>query len=521
VDICGQTVNISGAYTLYGMDSSGDGYTTPTGKAVLSEETKLASDVTKVGKRYVAASDDTGATFHRLENRISGVALRPSADGIYFTGAFGCDETLVGDIASYGVAVSTVNMPGVDFMTDEDTLYTVFDAATLQGGANVNGVLISGIVKDTRTEALNSAYGQMPVFATAYMIMKDGSVILSDNTTDPNDDIAYSLYDVMADIDAKIVGDPIGYRKYTNSMRAFYEKWEEMGMKDWAFNKINTPADDGVVDILMIGHSLCYYYVEELYGMLSSAGIKANVCNVYYSGCSVEQHWNWWKNGEANYQFFITNENGRVKTSGVSLEWCLAQREWDVISLEESPSKYSAEDPMAEMEISRMWRTELWDYLKEQFPDSRYFWQQSWSRQVGDKYYVMESKEKQQYIADQHKTVDTLICKELDLERVCSGDAWQIVRNEYGYDNLCARIGKGDNHEGDNGHDGDWGGGQYLNACVWYEVITGDSCIGNTYRPVYMYEGEEIPLDSNITYEKLQEAAHKAVAQMRAEDEQE
>jgi len=520
VDICGQTVNISGAYTLYGMDSSGDGYTTPTGKAVLSDETKLANDVTIGGKRYVATSDDTAATFHRLENRISGVALRPSTDGIYFTGAFGCDETLSSNIDSYGVAVSTVNMPGENFMTDEDTLYTNFDAATLEGGANVNGVLISGILKDSRSDTLNSAYGKMPVFATAYMVMKDGSVILSDNTADQNDDVAYSLYDVMADIDSKIIDDPIGYRKYTNAMRAFYEKWEEMGMKDWAFNRINTPADDGVVDILMIGHSLCYYYVEELYGMLSSAGIKANVCNVYYSGCSIEQHWNWWKNGDANYQFFITNENGRVKTSGVSLEWCLAQREWDVISLEESPSKYSAEDPMAEMEISRMWRTELWDYLKEQFPDSRYFWQQSWSRQVGDKYYVMESKEKQQYIADQHKTVDTLICKELDLERVCSGDAWQIVRNEYGYDNLCARIGKGDNHEGDNGHDGDWGGGQYLNACVWYEIITGDSCVGNTYRPVYMYEGEEIPLDSNITYEKLQEAAHKAVAQMRAENEQ-
>ena len=520
VDICGQTVNISGAYTLYGMDSSGDGYTIPTGKAVLSEETKLASDVTMGGKRYIASESENAATFHRLENKIASVSLRPSADGIYFTGSFGCDETLSGDIQSYGVAVSTVNMPGVDFMTDEDTLYTVFDATTLEGGANVNGVLISGILKDSRSDTLNSAYGKMPVFATAYMIMKDGSVILSDNTADHSDDVAYSLYDVMADIDGRITDDPIGYRKYTNAMRAFYQKWEGMGMKDWVFNKINTPADDGVVDILMIGHSLCYYYVEELYGMLAAAGIKANVCNVYYSGCSIEQHWNWWKNGEANYQFFITNENGRVKTSHVSLEWCLAQREWDVISLEESPSKYSAEDPMAEMELSRMWRTELWDYLKEQFPDSRYFWQQSWSRQVGDKYYVMESKEKQQFIADQHKIIDTLICNEMDLERVCSGDAWQIVRNEYGYDNLCARIGKGENHEGDNGHDGDWGGGQYLNACVWFETITGQSCVGNTYRPIYMYDGEEIPLDSNITYEKLQEAAHQAVEAYRAESEQ-
>lgn len=83
------------------------------------------------------------------------------------------------------------------------------------------------------------------------------------------------------------------------------------------------PSQDDTMNILMIGNSLCYYYVEELYGMLKAAGIKANVCNVYYSGCSIAQHWAWWKSGEANYDFFVTNENGRVKTTGTDLEWCL------------------------------------------------------------------------------------------------------------------------------------------------------------------------------------------------------
>ena len=41
------------------------------------------------------------------------------------------------------------------------------------------------------------------------------------------------------------------------------------------------PSQDDTLNILMIGNSLCYYYVEELYGMLKAAGIKANVCNVY------------------------------------------------------------------------------------------------------------------------------------------------------------------------------------------------------------------------------------------------
>lgn len=267
------------------------------------------------------------------------------------------------------------------------------------------------------------------------------------------------------------------------------------------------PAQDDTLNILMIGNSLCYYYVEELYGMLKAAGIKANVCNVYYSGCTVKQHWTWWKSGEANYDYFITNEEGRVKTEGTNLEWCLQRQNWDVISLQD----HNVQDPVAETEAAKQWRTELWGYIKEQFPMSRYLWQQPWSRQVGNKFYVMESAEKQQKVAEQNRQAAMIVCKEQNLERVNSGDAWQIVRKEHGYDKLCARIGKGENHEGDNGHDGDWGGGQYLTACVWFEVVTGQSCIGNTYRPKYITaDSQDLSLSEDMI-QMLQQSAHKAV----------
>ena len=62
------------------------------------------------------------------------------------------------------------------------------------------------------------------------------------------------------------------------------------------------PSKDEQLNILMIGSSFCYYYVEELYDMLTAAGYKdVNVCNVYYSGGTLAQHWSWWKNGESNY----------------------------------------------------------------------------------------------------------------------------------------------------------------------------------------------------------------------------
>ena len=59
------------------------------------------------------------------------------------------------------------------------------------------------------------------------------------------------------------------------------------------------PAKDEPLNILMIGSSFCYYYVEELYGMLTAAGYKdVNVCNVYYSGGTLAQQpppslWMW------------------------------------------------------------------------------------------------------------------------------------------------------------------------------------------------------------------------------------
>ncbi len=127
----------------------------------------------------------------------------------------------------------------------------------------------------------------------------------------------------------------------------------------------------------------------------------------------------------------------------------------------------------------------------------------------------MTSFEQQQRDMELVQAYCMAICKEFGIQRVNTGEAWQIVRGEYGYDDLCARLGKGDNHEGDFYHDGDIGGGQYLNACVWFEIITGVSPVGNTYAPTYNYGGVTYELDSDITYAELQEAAHKAVLQLR------
>ena len=277
-----------------------------------------------------------------------------------------------------------------------------------------------------------------------------------------------------------------------------------------------TKVDDGVIDILMVGNSFCYYYVEELAGIADAAGVKMRVCNVYYSGCKMSQHYTWWVNKEANYQFFDTTaEGGRKQTDDVSLEWCLAQGDWDYISIQSLDINSSvAEEILAN---NRVYLDTFYGLFREQFPHAKMLWHQTWSYAVGTAGNgTVTTPEKQVANHERNKAAAALICEKYDLQNVPTGNAWAVIRSE-GYDMLCGRIGKGVNHEGDYYHDGDVGGGQYLNACVWFEVVTGMSVVGNTYRPVYKYGGTEVPLNSEITYEHLQEVAHQVVQEMNAQ----
>ena len=274
------------------------------------------------------------------------------------------------------------------------------------------------------------------------------------------------------------------------------------------------PAQDEVLNILMIGNSGCYYYVEELYGMLEAAGMKANVCNVYYDGCRLSQHWSWWKAGEAKYDYFITNENGRVKTEKVDLEWCLQQQNWDVISLQEGGMAelraVSTAEALREREI---YLQDLYGYLREQFPMSRLYWQQSSAYQIGyNRKFQINSIEEQRQDTVIYRDFAIAVCEKFDVLRIPKGDAAMLVR-EAGYDNLCARLGKGSNNEGDYYHDGDWGGGQYLTACVWYEVLTGNPCSENPYLPEYEYQSTLYTLSDELV-QLIRQCAHTAVEEM-------
>ena len=517
VDLNGKQVTVTGDYKIYGMDSSGDAYVSPTGSLTGADTKRYDVTYAPNGKTYVAVETNGVIAYHRLEMRLTGVNIRPSADGLYYTAKWSCDDTLAALIDTYGVAVSTENMPDSSFTTDPDTLWTTFSGDSFRSGETKNSVVISGILKaEGQSAADNDARSRQAIFAKAYLTFADGTSYIS------QDNVGLSLYAVMENLDKLIMRKPNEYRKYNLTARNFYEKWKTMGMGDWQLSKIPDPGEDDVIDLLMVGHSGCYYHVEELYALAAAAGVKIRVCNVYYSGCPLEKHYNWWKAGIGNYQYYETYTEGRkLKGRDVSLEWCLAQQEWDVIMLAMSSGmiRNSATVEIA-LDNTRLHRTALLDYFREQFPNADLYFRQGWTPEIGytkNGKLVISDKAAQVAYSEKVRQIINGICLENNVDRFNLGDAWELCRQtleDAGVEsNLCARLGNNGNL-GDGTHDGDIGGGQFLNACVIFEILTGLDCRDVDYRPEYTYSGKTYTLDDTLL-SAVREAAHKAVTEIR------
>lgn len=275
--------------------------------------------------------------------------------------------------------------------------------------------------------------------------------------------------------------------------------------------------------VLMIGNSYCYYYVEELCGMAKATGVDLKLYNVYADGCSLEQHWTWYQQDEGDILLYQTDSEGRRRIKDVrNLEDCLAKEEWDVISLQTNtkPIGTTFEEYVAsEKDSEGYYLQHMYEMLKEKFPNARYLWHRSWERDVypeGSYPYSPQTRKQQiqAYNLTERYTTEVIRKEFPQFDIVPTGNAWELARRD-GITGLCGSTWNGnpakkpDYINGDYVHDGNIGGGNYLNACVWFEILFGKSCIGNSYLADYTLNSYAGIAD---TKEALQQYAHRAVA---------
>jgi len=169
---CDITGNLTVDGTLTVKDSATDDYTVADGKC--GEITGTVTGTLVAADGYIAAGDG----FHKFDQYISHINLRPGDAGIYYSAAILYDEVLAEEIETSGVAVSLVDLPGSDFETDADTRYC----------ADTNSVIIENILTG---DAEDPDRAIRDIYAASYVKLKDGTILTSDAN------IAYSLYDVL------------------------------------------------------------------------------------------------------------------------------------------------------------------------------------------------------------------------------------------------------------------------------------------------------------------------------------
>ena len=280
----------------------------------------------------------------------------------------------------------------------------------------------------------------------------------------------------------------------------------------------NDPSLDDEMNILLIGNSYSYYWPDELWGLLNASGVEnLTICNVYYSGCTFEKHWTWHEAGESHYRLCTNDANGRREQENYNLKASLAVKNWDIISFQQSNGYMYTGGVVNQRASIEPYLGALYNYVYEQFPGAKYYWPQSWSHEIGN---GVADEAEQKTVTEGFRTVADEVCEKYGFTKVPCGDAWLLIRHDplvtADGRTLTYRI-KGEELMDDLTHDGDVGGGQYLNACVWYEVLTGKSVVGHTWRPEYTYQGEDYSLSEDMIA-LLQNAAHTAVANVYGED---
>lgn len=159
-----------GNYSIYGMDSTTDGYTCQkigyfncldeNGTAIVPIR-HFNSSITGSVRRYLTIRNEYGYSFHRFFLGITHMTLKPTTDGVGYKAVFYGDEAVVGEIESFGYKLQ---LDGFEPMT----------VAMKQGG------FASGEMVSLRIENFDVAqFGETSLQAVVVLEFADGNVVES------------------------------------------------------------------------------------------------------------------------------------------------------------------------------------------------------------------------------------------------------------------------------------------------------------------------------------------------------
>ncbi|MEO6788134.1 MAG: DUF4886 domain-containing protein [Chthoniobacteraceae bacterium] len=287
------------------------------------------------------------------------------------------------------------------------------------------------------------------------------------------------------------------------------------------------PAHGKTVRLLTVGNSFSHNATHYLGDIAKAAGDTLILHEDNVGGSSLELHWGKVQSFEKD----PADKNGHY-SGGKSLSDDLKGARWDFITIQQASIKSH------DIATYRPFAKELADYIHHNAPDATLLLHETWEYRADDpRFAVKEPKPGEPKTRDEMyaglASAYATIAKELGVRRILVGDAFHLANRDAqmgfhtpakAFDSKHAKPGElpdqthslnvgwkwtmqkdGTMKLTMDGHHANTAG-EYLGACVWYEVLFGKSVEPDTFVPAGLDAG----------YAKfLRVTAHRAVEQGR------
>ena len=223
-----------------------------------------------------------------------------------------------------------------------------------------------------------------------------------------------------------------------------------------------------VIRILCIGNSFSWDAVEqELVPLCDAAGVQVEVHNLYYGGCSLQQHAEFLMKDTAAYSHRVcTNAAPRIIKDTITLRQALRDGKYDYISLQQASHDSGIRASY------EPWLSMLIDTVRTYQPQAQLCWMQTWAySQDANHPAYPRYQSNQQIMWDSIQACTKSQITNHQLQIIPCGTAIQLARHTKLGDSLCR-----------DGYHLNYTYGRYTAACVWYEIITGNDVRRNRYR---------------------------------------
>ncbi len=276
--------------------------------------------------------------------------------------------------------------------------------------------------------------------------------------------------------------------------------------------------------LLTVGNSFSHNATHYLGDIAKAAGDTLVLRELIVGGASMELHW-----GKAEAFEKNPKDKQGLYTAGRGLKQNLQSEPWDVVTIQQASIKSH------DIATYRPFAKQLHDYIHQNAPKAEIVLHETWEYRVDDPRFSPKEPKPgepltQQAMYEGLASAYATIAKELGLRVIPVGDAFHLANRDpqWGYraptepfDAKNAKTGQLPNQKnslnvgwnwkkqpngsmklGMDGHHANMAG-EYLGACVWYEVLFGKSIEGNSF----------VPKGLDPEYAKfLQGIAHRVVA---------